>query len=359
MEEKHFQNTSIKVFKDIVFDKIGKKDLDVYMPPESMDMPSNGFPIVYFIHGGAWHIGGKENSRDACQSMAKNGYVCVATTYSLSTLSNEHLDVILGSIVLIMLVFALTAKTSKNMLLILMIMAFLVMFFMILWTFLPREEVQHPTHILDVAEGVKWTIDNAKTYGGNAKEIYVMGHSAGGHLAALLCTNLIYLEKFNVPVENIKGCISISGVYSDRRMMQSKIGENLLTNAFGKSDNYIDAFPIYNVTPYTCPFLLLNAGTDITLKRHTLDFHFILRQNGVFVETAYFSDRSHWNITREWGTGKRNEQVMKKISAFITERQEMLLLDPRIQSDKSSDVLFDVASDVLDVESDVNESSSV
>src|SRR5204863_3032846 len=53
----------------------------------------------------------------------------------------------------------------------------------------------------------------AADYGGDPERIYVGGHSAGGHLAALLTFDPKYLQAHNLTPAKIKGAICLSGVY--------------------------------------------------------------------------------------------------------------------------------------------------
>jgi len=73
--------------------------------------------------------------------------------------------------------------------------------------------VQHPEHIKDVARAVAWTRDNLAKYGGDPKRIFLMGHSAGGHLVSLLATDESYLRAEGMSGADIKGVVSVSGVY--------------------------------------------------------------------------------------------------------------------------------------------------
>lgn len=71
----------------------------------------------------------------------------------------------------------------------------------------------HPEHIQDVAAAFSWTYHNIAKYGGDPERIFVFGQSAGGHLVSLLATDTNYLAANGLSIENIKGVISMSGVY--------------------------------------------------------------------------------------------------------------------------------------------------
>lgn len=73
--------------------------------------------------------------------------------------------------------------------------------------------VKHPEHAKDVARAIAWTKQKIAKHGGDPSAIFLMGHSAGGHLVSLLATDDRYLKAEGMSPEDIKGVISVSGVY--------------------------------------------------------------------------------------------------------------------------------------------------
>jgi arylformamidase len=73
--------------------------------------------------------------------------------------------------------------------------------------------VKHPEHVRDAARAFRWVHDHIGDYGGRADRIFVGGHSAGGHLAALLCTDERYLKAEGLSLADVRGVIACSGVY--------------------------------------------------------------------------------------------------------------------------------------------------
>lgn len=69
----------------------------------------------------------------------------------------------------------------------------------------------HPAYIEDAAEAVAWVFKNIEHYGGSADNIFVAGHSAGGYLTLMVGLDKMYLAKYGVDADQLKGLIPISG----------------------------------------------------------------------------------------------------------------------------------------------------
>jgi acetyl esterase/lipase len=113
----------------------------------------------------------------------------------------------------------------------------------------------HPEHIKDVARAFAWTKKNICSYGGRSDSVFVAGHSAGGHLVALLATDESYLRAQGCACTDIKGVIGISGVYD--------IPPKRFKKVFGNDpDDRMNASPINHVRQGLPPFLIVYAHRD-------------------------------------------------------------------------------------------------
>ena len=126
--------------------------LDIYAPDDAENLP-----VVFWIHGGGWQTGDKTSVQIKPRVFAQRGFVFVSTNYRL----------------------------------------------------LPHVEMG--VLIRDVAKSLGWVHRNIAGHGGDPRRIFVMGHSAGAQLAALLCIDDRYLKAERVPFDVLKGCVPVDG----------------------------------------------------------------------------------------------------------------------------------------------------
>ena len=73
--------------------------------------------------------------------------------------------------------------------------------------------VKHPAALEDCLAALTWAYHHVAAYGGDPQRLFVGGHSAGGHLAALLALQPALRTARGLPAEVIKACFPVSGVY--------------------------------------------------------------------------------------------------------------------------------------------------
>jgi acetyl esterase/lipase len=231
----------IRVERDIAYytgegaDKARHK-LDIYLPKGKQDIP-----VVLFVHGGAWMLGDKDNSffgvhRAVGKMFAGQGVATVVINYRLSP------------------------------------------------------SVMHPEHVKDVARAFAWTHENIKKYGGRPDQIFLCGHSAGGHLVSLLATDETYLKAHGLSFKDIKGVISMSGVYG--------LADNMFNEVFGKDPAVRkQACPLHQVREGCPPFLIVWAQHDYPFcDLASKQFCKALKDKNVEAATLEVKNRNHFDV---------------------------------------------------------------
>ena len=66
--------------------------------------------------------------------------------------------------------------------------------------------------VAQVRRAVKWLYENSGRFGGDRENIFISGHSSGGHLAACVITT-DWSSEFGLPMSVVKGALCISGIY--------------------------------------------------------------------------------------------------------------------------------------------------
>ena len=66
---------------------------------------------------------------------------------------------------------------------------------------------------LQMCRALAWTYHQAARYGGDPSRIHLVGHSAGGHLAAMLLCTRWHLVAANLPKRLVAGALSLSGLF--------------------------------------------------------------------------------------------------------------------------------------------------
>ena len=115
----------------------------------------------------------------------------------------------------------------------------------------------------DVALSVKWVKENISKYGGDPNKIFISGHSAGGHLAALVTIKKDYFERVHI-ANPIKGLILIDAAGLD--MYGYLMGENLetgnsyLTTFTSDPKEWKAASPMFFLHNNMPPMLMFQGG---------------------------------------------------------------------------------------------------
>ena len=116
-----------------------------------------------------------------------------------------------------------------------------------------------PKYIEDAAAAIAWTFQHIEDYGGNAKLVFISGHSAGGYLAMMTTLDKKYLLKYNIDANRIAATIPFSGQaithFTVRKERNIKDTQPII-------DEYA---PLYFVRADAPPMLLITGDREMEL----------------------------------------------------------------------------------------------
>lgn len=116
---------------------------------------------------------------------------------------------------------------------------------------------------MDVALAAKWIKENIKVYGGDPDKIFISGHSAGGHLAALVGIKKEYFERVGMP-NPLKGIILIDAagldMYGYLKSENFELGNTYLNTFSNDPKIWKEASPLYFLHS-NMPAMLIYRGS--------------------------------------------------------------------------------------------------
>lgn len=149
-----------------------------------------------------------------------------------------------------------------------------------------------PTGVKDVAAALAWLHANVGRYGGDPKRIFIGGHSAGGHYAALLAVRRDWQGGLGLPPDVVRGCLPLSGVYDFREGS----GLSMRPRFLGPAGNEEVASPICNIQGSPPPFLMAHGSDDFPhLSRQAAEMEQALKAAGGEATQIVFPGRNHFS----------------------------------------------------------------
>jgi acetyl esterase/lipase len=241
--------------------------LDVYVPdappaPNGASAPSR--PLVIFWHGGRWSFGDKADYRFVGAALAGLGCVAVLPNYRL------------------------------------------------------YPDVKMPGFMDDAARAARWAATHAGDYGADANRLYLMGHSAGAHLAALVTLDSRYFAADGRAPPFIAGVIGLSGPYDFLPLKEADVQD-----MFGPPLNYPQSQPINFVRAGAPPMLLVHGLKDETVRpKNSINFAAALRAAGVPVSLKLYPDLVHADTVAALSLpARRRAPTLADVAAFLRQPQ--------------------------------------
>jgi acetyl esterase/lipase len=163
-------------------------------------------PVLLFLHGGGWTSGYKEWMDFMAPALNALGVVFVTAGYRLAP---EH---------------------------------------------------SFPDGFDDAASAMAWVHRHVGAHAGDADRLFVGGHSAGGHYAALLAVTSAWRRAHRLPADVVRGCLPVSGVYR----FDADSGLSMRPRFLGPAEPHdaaTEASPLLVLERAATPPFLLSWGT--------------------------------------------------------------------------------------------------
>lgn len=237
-----------------VYDADRQLSVDIYRPLAGTASPG---PVVLFFYGGGWKSGKRDQYRFVGQRLAQQGVLAIVADYRT-------------------------------------------------W---PR--TTFPGFVEDGARAVEWSRDHAREYGGDARRLYVMGHSAGAQIAALLGTDRRYLAALGMKPRDLAGVIGLAGPYDFAI-------EGGYENVFGPRSQWPDAQALGFVDGDEPPFLLVHGtGDKVVEARDSQQLADRIRAQGGQADLVLLQGGGHIAPLAALYDPTRDPAVLKALRAFI------------------------------------------
>ena len=185
-----------------------RQTLDLYMPPKTAQKP----PLVVFVHGGFWTLTDDDYRFGPAfaEALRPSGVAVALVRYRLAPAA------------------------------------------------------VHPAQAQDIAAAIGYLVRSADQYGYDAKRIFLAGHSAGAHLAALVALDPEYLAAQRLEPRALAGVIGLSGIYELAPYADTTADQRFaVSQAFGDDPERLRAAsPLAHAHADAPPFLLFAAAQD-------------------------------------------------------------------------------------------------
>ena len=246
--------------------------LDVYAPAGASKVP-----VVFWIHGGGWQTGDKGMVALKPKVFMDAGFVFVSINHRL----------------------------------------------------LPTVDMRAITS--DVASALGWVHKNIAGHGGDPERLLVMGHSSGGQLAALMCTDDRYAKAGGYALTMIKGCVPVDADTFDipaiietaetrARVHHLPLPTYGHRQKFGNDPaRHLDFSAVTHVARNKGipPFLILHIGGNPDTGAQARRMAGVLEAAGIPVKVVSGREATHASLNDDIGLA--DDPVTKELFAFVAD----------------------------------------
>ena len=228
--------TALEPRLDVPFGPTTAETLDIY-PAARADAP-----IHMFIHGGYWHSLGSKEFSFVAEGLVAAGVTVVINNYALCP------------------AVTITEIVRQN------------------------------------RAAVAWLYRNAATFGGNRSRIHVSGHSAGGHLTAMLLAT-DWERDFGLPPDLVKGGTAISGLFDLEPFAHSWLQPKLRLTP----DEIDRMSPIQHIPDRASPLIVTFGGDESAeFRRQSQSFLAAWTAKGLDGRYLDLPGRNHFTVLEDY-----------------------------------------------------------
>jgi arylformamidase len=222
----------LKAHRNIAYGKSPREILDIFLGPQS------DAPVQIFIHGGYWRAASKDDNSYLAETFFSAGAAMVFLEYDLCP------HVTLSEIV------------------------------------------------RQARAGIAWVYSHIADYGGNPKQIYLSGRSAGAHLVAMALAH-DWEKQERLPRDLIKGALCISGIYDLEPVLHLTLNNEVRLTPQSARDNS----PMLHPPASICPIVVaVGAKETESWIRMSADYAAMCRKQGLPCELLVVPDAHHFSI---------------------------------------------------------------
>jgi len=234
---------------DQAYAKKMRQQLNIHIPKKVKDNAD----VLIFYYGGRWQYGSKEEYKFVAEAFTSNGIITVLPDYRL------------------------------------------------------YPNVDWPDFIRDGAMAYQWVYKNIAKFGGNPKRIFIMGYSAGAHIAAMVSFKPSLLNK---KTPSPCGFIGLAGPYDFLPIQDADI-----KSVFSSAKNLQSTQPITFINKKSPSMLLLHGVDDTSVKlRNSVQLHARARQLKVHSEIKLYTNVNHVDLLLSLSSLFRNKSSALKDS---------------------------------------------
>jgi acetyl esterase/lipase len=256
------------VEKDIAYADGGdEQKLDLYLPDQK------GFATIVFTYGGGWHSGSRKSVTPIGEQFQHLGFGCALLSHRLG----------------------------------------------------PKDKF--PAQIEDIAAGFVWVKKHIAEKGGDAKRVFVMGHSSGAHLSLLLASDSRYLARHKLSAADIAGVVGLSPpVDLEPRTEGKGFGNTLMAgrgaDVFSRDAVLMkEASPVQHISKALPPVLLIVGERDFpTLEGDARAF--VEKAKGLEVAVTLYlaKERDHMGVVK--ALLEEKSPVTEQVLTFLNKIKE-------------------------------------